>query len=83
MRIYGFSKSHSIYFYVRFAQLEGSEQERSLDFSVIFGSVQKKLNFGMWTLSKMAEKSRDRSCSEPSNCSTLFLTNLLWSVVGA
>ena len=48
-------------------QLEGSEQERSLDFSAIFESVHMpKFNY-FWTLSKMAEKSRDRSCSEPSN----------------
>ena len=48
-------------------QLEGSEQEQSLDFSAIFESVHiPKFNY-FWTLSKMAEKSRDRSCSEPSN----------------
>ena len=48
-------------------ELEGSEQERSLDFSAIFESVHMpKFNY-FWTLSKMAEKSRDRSCSEPSN----------------
>ena len=48
-------------------QLEGSEQERSLDFSAIFESVHMpKFNY-FWTLSKMAEKSRDRSCSEPFN----------------
>ena len=42
-------------------------QERSLDFSAIFESVHMpKFNY-FWTLSKMAEKSRDRSCSEPSN----------------
>ena len=48
-------------------QLEGSEQEQSLDFSAIFESVHMpKFNY-FWTLSKMAEKSRDHSCSEPSN----------------
>ena len=37
-------------------QLEGSEQERSLDFSAIFESVHMpKFNY-FWTLSKMAEK---------------------------
>ena len=52
---------------VRGDQLEGSEQERSLDFSAIFESVHMpKFNY-FWTLSKMAKKSRDRSCSEPSN----------------
>ena len=49
-------------------ELEGSEQERSLDFLAIFESVHMpKFNY-FWTLSKMAEKSRDRSCSEPFNC---------------
>ena len=48
-------------------ELEGSEQERSLDFLAIFESVHMpKFNY-FWTLSKMAEKSRDHSCSEPSN----------------
>ena len=55
-------------------QLKGSEQERSLDFLAIFESVQKQLNFGMWTLSKMAEKSRDHSCSEPSNSTAIAIT---------
>ena len=54
---------------IKHEQLEGSEQERSLDFSPIFESVHMpKFNY-FWTLSKMAEKSRDRSCSEPSNFS--------------
>ena len=47
--------------------MEGSEQERSLDFLAIFESVHMpKFNY-FWTLSKMAKKSRDRSSSEPSN----------------
>ena len=53
-------------------QMEGSEQERSLDFSAIFESVHMpKFNY-FWTLSKMAEKSRDHSCSEPSKWSWIL-----------
>ena len=48
-------------------ELEGSEQEQSLDFLAIFESVHMPEFNYFWTLSKMAEKSRDRSCSEPSN----------------
>ena len=50
-----------------YPQLEGSEQERYLDFSAIFESVHMPKFSYFWTLSKMAVKSRDRSCSEPFN----------------
>ena len=42
--------------FLHLKQLEGSEQERSLDFLAIFESVHMpKFNY-FWTLSKMAEK---------------------------
>ena len=50
---------------VTVSQMEGSEQEGSLDFSAIFESVHMPKFSYFWTLSKMAKKSRDRSCSEP------------------
>ena len=59
-----------VYEYIWRAQ---SKNDPLIFFSAIFESVHMPKFSYFWTLSKMAEKSRDRSCSEPFICAHFFL----------